>query len=207
MPTGRGRGPADSTPDHTVTDTGLGLADLVVALAVVVLLGSLSVPATARAVEAGRVRHAAGFVAAMLRAARQRAAADSRAAGVVFEDTARGWTLRLCVDENGDGLSRRDVADGTDVCPEDSVLLADRFAEVWIAVDPLLRDPAGQPGSSDPVRFGSTDVASFSPAGDATPGSVFIRSRAGTQFCVRVGGITGRTRILRYDAGARVWRP
>jgi hypothetical protein len=74
-------------------------------------------------------------------------------------------------------------------------------------VDPTLPGPEGSPASPDPVRFGASDIASFSSLGSCTPGTVFLRSKNGVQFAIRVGGATGRTRILKYYAGAGKWGP
>jgi hypothetical protein len=49
-------------------------------------------------------------------------------------------------------------------------------------------------------------MASCSPLGSCTAGTVFLRSERGLQWAIRVAGVTGRTRILRYDNGARTWR-
>jgi hypothetical protein len=51
------------------------------------------------------------------------------------------------------------------------------------------------------VRFGSADLISFSPLGSCTSGSLFLRSRAGAQYIVRVAGGTGRVRVLMHETG------
>jgi hypothetical protein len=198
--------PGPGMPLHS-SDSGASLADLLVALGLLVAMGSLSMPVTARAVEAGRVRHAAGFLAEQFREARQRAVFDGRTTGVVFDHTAGGWTFRACVDGNGNGLRRADVDAGVDPCHGRATVLGDMYPGVLIAVDPLLRGPGGEPGSPDPVRFGVSEIVSFSAEGHATPGTVFVRSPTGLQFCVRIGGVGGRTRLLQYDTGTRTWRP
>jgi hypothetical protein len=76
---------------------------------------------------------------------------------------------------------------------------------VEVAVDGHLPGPDGTPSSTDAVKFGSADIASFSPDGTATAGTLFLRSKHGVQYAVRVAGVTGRTRILRYDPAARAW--
>jgi hypothetical protein len=79
------------------------------------------------------------------------------------------------------------------------------FPGVTIGVDPGLPGPGGEPGSADPVRFGTGDIASFSPTGSSSAGTLFLRTRRGRQYAVRVSNITGRTRVLRYDTGRRQW--
>ena len=45
----------------------------------------------------------------------------------------------------------------------------------------------------------------FTPIGTATSGTVYIRSRTGRQFAVRILGATGRTSILEFNFGAEAW--
>jgi type II secretory pathway pseudopilin PulG len=173
---------------------------------VVAMLAGLTTPMAASAIDAGRIRQAAGFVAARLRLARQQAASGSASVGLVFE-TANGQSRFLvCVDGNGDGLRRSQILTGQDPCPEGPYDLDVLFPGVSIAVDATLRGPDGEAGSPDAVRFGRGDMASVSPAGTCTAGSLFLRSRAGLQYVIRVAGVTGRTRVLRFDPPAHLWR-
>jgi type II secretory pathway pseudopilin PulG len=188
------------------SDHGTTLVELVLVVAVVGALAAFAVPATAHSIDAGRARDAAGFIAARLRVSRQQAAFRTAAMGLVFDRANGRWQMRVCQDGNANGLRRADIAGGTDRCPEGPYDLADMFPGVTVDVDPALRGPDGEPGSSDPVRFGSSDIASFSPEGTGTAGSLYLRSARGRQFAVRVGNITGRTRVLEYDAGSAGWR-
>ena len=58
---------------------------------------------------------------------------------------------------------------------------------------------------SDPVRLGRSDTLTFSPFGTATSGTIFLRSRKGRQYAVRVLGASGRTRVLEYRHETRSW--
>jgi hypothetical protein len=51
--------------------------------------------------------------------------------------------------------------------------------------------------TSDPIRFGRSNMVSFSPEGTATPGTFYL---AGEYFqaAVRVNGMTSRVRVLVY---------
>jgi type II secretory pathway pseudopilin PulG len=187
-------------------ECGTSMVELVVVLAAIGALASLSIPATAHSIDAGRARDASGFVAARLRLARQQAAFRTASVGLVFDQIGGRWQMRVCQDGNGTGLRRADIADGTDVCREGPHDLETMFPGVSIDVDPSLRGPDGEPGSADPVRFGVSDIASFSPEGTGSAGSLYLRSARGQQFAVRVGNITGRTRILKYDIASGTWR-
>jgi type II secretory pathway pseudopilin PulG len=187
-------------------DDGTSIVELLLVLSIVGVLVGLSMPATAHSIDAGRARDASGFVAARLRLARQHAVFRTAAVALVFDQVGSRWHIRVCQDGNGTGVRRAEISDGIDVCTDGPYDLENMFPGVVIAVDGAIRGPDGEPGSADPVRFGSSDMVSFSPEGTATAGSLYLRSARGQQFVVRVGNITGRTRTLKYDPDSRTWR-
>lgn len=184
---------------------GASLVEVTIVLGVMALMATMSTPILASAMDAGRARQAAQYLAAQCRHARMHAISSSANAGVVFDRVDGRWRLRRCVDGNGNGVRRADISSGKDSCPEGSVELGELFGGVTIGVDAALPDPDGGAGTSDPVRFGTSDLASFTPTGTATAGTVFVRSVGGAQLAVRVAGVTGRTRVLRFDTGTRRW--
>ena len=186
-------------------DAGWTSIELLVVMIIAALVASMAVPVTANAIDSGRARHAAGFVASRLRLARQEAVFKTGFVGVVFDLAGSRWTFRVCADGDKDGIRRVDITSGKDSCSEGPYDLQDMFAGVSIAVDPTLSGPEGSAPSPNPVRFGSSQIASFSPAGSCTAGTLYIRSQKGIQYAVRVGNVSGRTRILRYDTGTRRW--
>jgi type II secretory pathway pseudopilin PulG len=187
-------------------DTGIVLGELAAALAIVILLAGMSLPTVVHAVDAGRARHAAGVMASRFRSARQAAILGGRSVGVLFDRAADGtWQYQVCEDGNGNGVRRTETRTGVDPCPEAPSVFEMALPGTRLAVDATLPGPDGSAASTDPVRFGASDLASFSPAGTCTAGTLFIRSAGGAQYAVRVSGVTGRTRILRYEAGSRRW--
>jgi hypothetical protein len=111
----------------------------------------------------------------------------------------------VCYDGNKNGIRHSDIAAGVDACIEGPHDLEQMFDGIRIDVDPTLDGPEGSGASADPVRFGPSDIASFSSAGSCTPGTLYVRSKSGVQYAVRVGSATGRTRILRYHTGTGAW--
>jgi len=77
------------------------------------------------------------------------------------------------------------------------VRLEDLFPGVSIARPPDAGEPA--------LQLGGTSFLSFTPSGTSTSGSIYVRGRDGSQFAVRVLGITGRVRLLRYDSRSGQW--
>jgi hypothetical protein len=181
------------------------LPEMTVTLAVASGLTMMTLPVTAAVTEADRSRQAAAFVAGRLRAARQDAVASSRSTGLVFDQQGGRWTFRVCVDGNHNGLRRAELAEGLDRCVAGPFDLGAMFPGANIQVDPDLRGPEGEPGSADPVRFGQSNIASFSASGSGTAGSVFLRIGPGPHYLVRVGGITGRIRVLRCQSATLGW--
>ena len=102
-------------------------------------------------------------------------------------------------------MRRADIGTGVDPCLEGPFTFSALFPGVAIASDASLPGPEGSPASDDPVRFGASDIASFSPIGSCTAGSLYLRSAQGTQYAIRVSGVMGRTRVLRYDTGSESW--
>ena len=179
--------------------------DLLIALMIVATLTTLAAPVAASVADASRTGHAAAFVSSRFRLARQEALSRAANVGVVFDRSLGRWTMRVCRDGNRNGIRRADIGSGADPCFDGPYAVGDLFAHVDIDVDATLRGPAGEPPSPDAVRFGSADLVSFSPLGSCTAGSLFLRSAGGSQFVVRVGGVTGRIRVLRYDSPRTGW--
>jgi type II secretory pathway pseudopilin PulG len=184
---------------------GASLVELLIVMALVAVTIGMTVPLTARSIDASRARQAAGFLAGEFRRARQQAVSRNTSVGVVFDITNARWTFRLCVDGNGNGIRRADIARDTDLCIEGPYDLTATFPGVTIAVDAALPSPDGGVGKSDPVQFGNSNLASFSSSGTSTSGTVFVRSGGGEQYAVRVAGATGRIRLIHFDTGRAQW--
>jgi len=188
------------------TDAGVTLIELLVVITIVVAIVAIAAPMTASAIEAGRAQQAAAFVAARFRLAHHQAAAQSTSVGVLFDVSGGRTTFRVCRDGNGNGLRRAEADSGVDPCVDGPYDVGVLYPGVTFEVDPTLRGPDNEPGSPDAIRLGHGDLASFSPVGTCTAGSVFLRSRSGLQYVVRLAGATSRTRTLLYDASTRAWR-
>lgn len=194
--------PSDADSSGTL---GVSLVEVLLTLGVACLAVSLAMPMTAAARDEGRIRQAAAFAAARLREAQQQAVTRGTSAGLVFDRIEGRWWFRFCVDGNANGLRRSDLSGGVDRCLENGQDVAALFPGVNVDVDGAIPGPDGDPPSADPVRFGASDIASFSASGGCTPGSLFLRSASGAQYAIRIAGVTGRLRLLRYDPAARRW--
>ncbi|MBK9241429.1 MAG: GspH/FimT family pseudopilin [Acidobacteria bacterium] len=178
--------------------------EVVLALAIVMSLCAIGVPALAHVADARRTRDASSFLAGQFRMARQRAVMTGRYVAVVFDDAGGEVGWRTCLDGDRDGVSRSDIASGTDRCERAAEAVSFRFPDVRVEYLPGVPSPDGDLAPA-PLRFGTAAMAAFSPAGTASSGTVALRGAGSAQFAVRVAGVTGRTRVLEFDPGRRVW--
>lgn len=183
---------------------GFCWVDVLLAMALAALMAVMAVPLTARSLDSLRARDAAGFLTTRIRLARQQAVASAAGAALVFDQTAAGWTMRVCRDGNGNGVRRTDIAAGRDSCPDAPWRLSDLFPDMFVRRDAAVPGFDAEPGTTDALALGRADMVSCSPAGGCTTGTVFLHSAGGEQYAVRVSGVAGRTRVLRFDRG--LWR-
>lgn len=113
-------------------------------------------------------------------------------------------------DGDGDGVLSADIAAGRDPligAPRD---LASRYEGIDFGVLDL-SIPEVPPGSSslppgsDPVRFGRSDIITFTPRGTSSSGTLYVSDRTATVAAVVVYGGTGRLRIWRFDRDRWAW--
>jgi type II secretory pathway pseudopilin PulG len=195
-----------SAPPFVPPDSvGASLVELLLVLALVGVGLGMTWPLLASPLDASRARQAGGFLETEMRRVRQEAVSRAASVALVFDNAAGKWTFRACADGNANGVRRTDVSHGKDRCFDGPYDLSALFPGVQIAVDASLPDPDGGPGTTDPVKLGSSDMASFSATGTSSSGTVYLRSPKGAQYAVRISGVTGRTRLLKYDTGSRAW--
>jgi Tfp pilus assembly protein FimT len=173
----------------TRSDRGTTLVELLFALGLFLVLSAMTVPQLLVGIDRARARAAARFVAARLALARSQAVA--RSATVALRFTAEQGVLSFVVyaDGNGNGVRAAEIASGQDAVLDGPVSVSRVFPGVTV----------------ESVSFGASGIVSFTPAGTATPGSIYLRGRDGVEYAVRVFGATGRTRVLRYDVATRAF--
>ncbi|MPY88133.1 MAG: hypothetical protein GEU99_09440 [Luteitalea sp.] len=199
---------ARTPPRALASPAGFSVVELLVTTALVVVI---AVPAIARLdAGLGRVRAEAGArqVAARLAAARAHALSSGRSTAVRFERSADTIRMAQVLDGNGNGLRTVDVMSGVDRRVRRPVRLEELVpgARFGIAADlPAIDEESGLAAGSKPIRFGDSDMASFSARGTATPGTAYVRGPDSEQYAVRVLGATGRIRVLRFDRMRGLW--
>ncbi len=189
-------------------DSGAALLEVLVVAVLVIALAMMAVPLTAQAADAAAARAAAAYLAGRVRQAHLQSVAGNRTTAVVFDQRAEGgWALRRCSDGNGNGVRRAEMAAGDDPCQTPTQEFAGLFPGTSLTLAPNTPDLDGEGGTTAGVRFGRSAMASCSPLGSCTPGTLYLRSARGQQFAVRVSASAGRTRVWRFDSGIQQWTP
>jgi prepilin-type N-terminal cleavage/methylation domain-containing protein len=180
--------------------SGFTFLELLCVMALVVIIAGAAVPQILTSLDRSRGLIAARYLGSRLALARTQAVTRNASVALRFERGPKGISIAVYQDGNRNGVRTADIERQIDRRIEAPMRLFEQFPGVDIALGPDM--PA-----EDPVQLGRTDILSFSPSGTATSGTIYVRSRDGTQWSVRVLGVTGRTRVLRYERRIRDWVP
>jgi prepilin-type N-terminal cleavage/methylation domain-containing protein len=187
---------------------GFSLIELLIAVAIVGLTAAIAVPHSQSLRRHAAVRAASAELRAIFRAARSRAISRASNAGVKFTRAAAGWQYAIYDDGDGDGIRNDDIQSGVDrrVTAPRTACSSPQLASISLSSS-VVRDPDGDPilPGASPVQFNRSTICSFSPLGQATPGTIYLTDNADQAYAVRVLAGTARVRLLRYNAKRRRW--
>jgi hypothetical protein len=201
---GRARGPGPSLL------RGFSSLELVVVLA----LGAAFVTATAAGafqLQASlAIRSAAAEVAAAFFRARTYALTRGVTVALKFRNDGGRYEWSLYRDGNGNGVRTSEIASGVDRSLGLALPWLRGDVRPGILRDSPVPDPA-TPGRQldrldDPIRFNNSDLCSFSPVGESTPGSIYLWDGRDRMAVVRVFGRTAKIHTLYYLRGEKSWR-
>lgn len=161
-------------------------------------MAAAAIPQSMATIDRARTKGAARHLAARVALARMEAVKRSAHVALRFEGAGSAVSLAMFLDGNRNGVRTRDIDRGIDRRIDSRVRLSELFPGVGYSL-------SATAGDGDALRIGSARMLSISPVGTATPGTIYVRGRDGTQMAVRVSGATGRMRVLQYDARTRRW--
>lgn len=194
-----------------VKERGVSLAELLVVLAILAVLFLLSVPALSEILAEESLGAAAREVAAILHAARARAVFQGVEVGVKWVANAGDLVLTVFQDGNGNGVLTADIRTGVDRLVAGPYWLGSRFQGVSFSFVPGMdgKDPGGAAigDLADPIRFGRSNICSFSPLGHASPGTVYLSNRKSRQAAVRVTPTNAKIQIWTWHGKKLKWIP
>jgi type II secretory pathway pseudopilin PulG len=191
--------------------SGFQLVELVIVLAILSMIVLLLVPPVLSLSASVRVDLAAHEVAMALAEAKALARTRSSYVGLKLWVEESRVAFACYHDGNGDGVRTADIVSGVDR-PMTPLRVFHYFGPgVGFGFPPGVAprdpaDPAHRLGRlTDPIRFNSSDIASFGPLGTATPGSLYLTDGRSQLYAVRVQDMTGKVRVLRWNARRDAW--
>jgi type II secretory pathway pseudopilin PulG len=186
--------------------SGFTLLEILFTTALIGTVLAISVPLTSDAIDSHRTASAARYLAGRVQRARMEAVKRSTSVALRFEPSGGDYAFASYADGNANGVRTLDIRLGVDTLLTERERLADNFPQVRIALMPGVPEAGGtlDLANGDGVRIGSARILTLGANGTATGGTLYVHGRR-RQFAVRVFGVTGRTRVLEYNATSRTW--
>lgn len=185
---------------------GFSLVELVVVVAILMALGAVFAPSLrAYAVDAHLLGAGRKFKQEFLKA-RSIAVRSGVQTAIRFERKPEGVFFSVYSDGNFTGVLAADIARGVDERVAGPFRLNGGAEDVRVAINPgtpAIPPDRGTLDTADPIRFGRSDMLSFSPTGTATPGTFYLAG-VGQQAAVRVNPGSARVSLLTCRGGK--WR-
>jgi len=190
---------------------GYTLAELLAVLAIVAMAVAVALPAAAMLRDGGRAAAGARTMATLLSAQRWKSVATHRVRGFQFRKVGNRWSWREVADGNGNGLRTAEITRGVDPVLTNDQALERLVADVTLGLPPGGPYPEAPPGTQlltaadDPVRFGRSDLVSFSPVGAASSGTIYVTDGRSGLYAVVLFGPSARLRVWRFRPEDRRW--
>jgi len=188
---------------------GTSLPELLVVLLILGLVFALSVPALSDLLAEEGLQAAAREVSAILTTAYARAVFQGAEVGVKWISSGGDLVLSVYQDGNGNGVTTADIKKGVDRLVAGPYWFRSKYPGISFSFVPGFDDldPGGAPigNLTDPLRFGRSDICSFSPLGKASPGSVYLSNRKRRQAAVRVTPANAKIQIFTWHGKSLKW--
>jgi prepilin-type N-terminal cleavage/methylation domain-containing protein len=187
-------------------DRGFSLVEALVVVAIVLVMAATAFPVFRAHFADAHLVGAGQQFKGQFRLARSAAVRAGVYTAIRFErhDDGSVW-YAVYQDGDGDGVRSADISKGEDRLVSGPFPLTGGAPGVRVGINPGIPALPPERGflSGDPVRFGSSDILSFSPFGTATPGTFYLAGDGG-QAAVRVTGGSARVRLMVWRGGG--WR-
>ena len=188
---------------------GTSLPELLVVLLILGLVFALSLPALSNLLAEEGLAAAAREVSGILNMARARAVFQGADVGVKWISSGGDLVLSVYQDGNGNGVTTADIRKGIDRLVAGPYWLRGKYPGISFSFVPGFDglDPGGAPigNVADPLRFGRSDICSFSPIGKASPGTVYLSNRNRRQAAVRVTPANAKIQSFTWHGKSLKW--
>lgn len=188
-------------------ERGFTLAELQMVIAIVGLMLACAVPSWLSLRRLAAVRSATAEIRSIFHLVRSRAITRGNNTGIKFTRASAEWQYAIYEDGDHDGVRNDDIARGVDrrVTPPRFLWQQPQLASIGLPTYSL-KDPDGDrlKLGAAAVQFNRSTICSFSPLGQATPGTIYLTA-AGEVYAVRVYGASAKIRTLRYNRKRAKW--
>lgn len=182
---------------------GFSLLELLVVL---MLIGLFLVIASTNLAGAQRQRDFENFVkeiVTMLETCRWKALNERRYAGVLVQKQQDTYIASLFMDGNDNGIRIADIRSGKDIQFHGPIRLQSALGDIAPGIlegrVPQIPPRSGLIDNPDPIRFGRSDLISFSPDGDSSSGTLYLSCRSQAQMAAIVlYGATARMSLWKF---------
>lgn len=148
-------------------------------------------------------------VAGVFNLARGRAVFHGHDVGVKWISVGGDVVLSVYEDGNGNGVATADIKAGVDRLVAGPYWMKGRYPGITFSFVPDYSgpDPNGDPVANlkDPIKFGKSDICTFSPVGHASPGTVYLSNGRHRQAMVRVSPSNARIQTFTWHGKNKRW--
>jgi prepilin-type N-terminal cleavage/methylation domain-containing protein len=187
-------------------EQGFSLVEMIVVAAIVLVMAAVAAPAFRPRFAEAHLLGAGQQFKSQFRLAYSMAVRSGVYTAIRFERQPDGDVqYAVYADGNSNGVRSEDIRSGRDRLVSGPFPLTGGAPGVRVGINEGV--PAIPPDdgdlAGDPVRFGRSDILSFSPVGTATPGTFYLAGDV-AQAAVRVNGGSARVRLMVWRGGK--WR-
>jgi len=191
------------------TRRGFSMTEVLVSLCIAGLVFALGLPLCIDALFQTALAAACQDVAGVFTLARGRAVFQGRDVGVKWVSVGGDVVLSVYEDGNGNGVTSADIKKGIDRLVAGPYWMKGRYPAISFSFVPDFGglDPNNDPVGNlkDPIKFGKSDICTFSPVGHASPGSVYLSNGRHRQAMVRVSPANARIQTFTWHGKKKKW--
>jgi prepilin-type N-terminal cleavage/methylation domain-containing protein len=192
------------------TARGFTLAEAAVSIAIIGLLATAAMVSLRELCLRVALRAVVARLQILFIQARSDAELLDHNCAIRFTADGTKWTGAVYEDMNGNGVRKDEIALGIDRLVRPPVEICRGSDPIFIGLpSPPVTDPDDgsiMPAAGSPVNFNNSAICSFSPGGNATPGSVYVTDGSHLTAVVRSSGQFARISALYYDPSSKSWK-
>lgn len=183
----------------TRNQKGQTLIEMVVVLSLIGGVAAMGTSAMTRAKHDIALAAGTSELRALFQRVRMTAVSHDRNVAIRFRPVGDLWSWTIYEDGDGDGVRTDDINRGVDFAVDRPRVFQFRPVRIGVPSGPVIDPTNGQLLSLRlPVRFGTSQLCSFSREGEATNGSVVITDGERATI-IRVGGTSALITVLRWN--------